>query len=91
MVRVLATRPEPGASRTAQRLLDQGFQPILLPLTETVALPVDADGVANNAVAVAVTSANAVRHAPKEIIAALAGLPCHPVGKRTAEAAHTAG
>ncbi|TIT05739.1 MAG: uroporphyrinogen-III synthase, partial [Mesorhizobium sp.] len=91
MVRVLVTRPEPGASRTAQRLLDQGFQPILLPLTETVALPVDADGVANNAVAVAVTSANAVRHAPKEIIAALAGLPCHAVGKRTAEAAHTAG
>ncbi|TIX52492.1 MAG: uroporphyrinogen-III synthase, partial [Mesorhizobium sp.] len=45
MVRVLVTRPEPGASRTAQRLLDQGFQPILLPLTETVALPVDADGV----------------------------------------------
>ncbi|TIW37543.1 MAG: uroporphyrinogen-III synthase, partial [Mesorhizobium sp.] len=89
MVRVLVTRPEPGASRTAQRLLDQGFQPILLPLTETVALPVDADGVANNAVAVAVTSANAVRHAPKEIIAALAGLPCHAVGKRTAEAAHT--
>lgn len=91
MVRVLVTRPEPGASRTAQRLLDQGFQPILLPLTETVALLVDADGVANNAVAVAVTSANAVRHAPKEIIAALAGLPCHAVGKRTAEAAHTAG
>ncbi|RUV66875.1 MAG: uroporphyrinogen-III synthase [Mesorhizobium sp.] len=91
MVRVLVTRPEPGASRTAQRLLDQGFQPILLPLTETVALPVDADGVANNAVAVAVTSANAVRHAPKEIIAALASLPCYAVGKRTAEAAHTAG
>ena len=68
-----------------------GFQPILLPLTETVALPVDAGAVADNAVAVAVTSANAVRHAPKELIAALAALPCHAVGKRTAEAARAAG
>ncbi|TIO08056.1 uroporphyrinogen-III synthase [Mesorhizobium sp.] len=91
MVRVLVTRPEPGASRTAQRLEDQGFRPVLLPLTETVALPVGADAAADNAVAVAVTSANAVRHAPKEIIAALAALPCHAVGKRTAEAARAAG
>ncbi|TIM00109.1 MAG: uroporphyrinogen-III synthase, partial [Mesorhizobium sp.] len=80
MRRVLVTRPEPGASRTAQRLEDLGFKPILLQLTETVALPVDADRVAANAAAVAVTSANAVRHAPKEISAALAGLPCHAVG-----------
>ncbi|MEP6564937.1 MAG: uroporphyrinogen-III synthase [Mesorhizobium sp.] len=91
MVRVLVTRPEPGASRTARRLEGMGFQPILLPLTETVALPVDASSVAKAAVAVAVTSANAVRHAPKEIIAALAALPCHAVGKRTAEAARAAG
>ena len=73
------------------RLQDMGFQPILLPLTETVALPVDADAVVKDAAAVAVTSANAVRHAPIEIIAALAALPCHPVGKRTAEAARAAG
>ncbi|GLS39838.1 uroporphyrinogen III methyltransferase [Mesorhizobium tianshanense] len=91
MVRILVTRPEPGASRTAQRLENQGFRPVLLPLTETVALPVDADAAADNAVAVAVTSANAVRHAPKEIIATLAALPCHAVGKRTAEAARAAG
>lgn len=91
MVRVLVTRPEPGASRTMRRLEDQGFQPILLPLTETVALPVDADGTADKAAAVALTSANAVRHAPKEVIAALAALPCHAVGKRTAEAARAAG
>ncbi|RWP75141.1 uroporphyrinogen-III synthase [Mesorhizobium sp.] len=91
MRRVLVTRPDPGASRTMRRLEDQGFQPILLPLTETVALPVDADRIAINAAAVAVTSANAVRHAPKEIIAALAALPCYAVGRRTAEAARTAG
>ncbi|RWP40847.1 uroporphyrinogen-III synthase [Mesorhizobium sp.] len=91
MRRVLVTRPEPGASRTAQRLEDLGFKPILLQLTETVALPVDPDRVAANAAAVAVTSANAVRHAPKEISTALAGLPCHAVGRRTAQAARAAG
>ncbi|PBC05817.1 uroporphyrinogen-III synthase [Mesorhizobium sp. WSM3860] len=90
MVRVLVTRPEPGASRTARRLEAQGFQPILLPLTETVALPVEA-GVFAAAAAVAVTSANAVRHAPKELVAALAALTCHAVGKRTAEACRAAG
>lgn len=91
MVRVLVTRPEPGASRSARRLRDTGFQPILLPMTETVALPADAGAVPADAVAVAVTSANAPRHAPKELIAALAALPCHAVGKRTAEAAREAG
>ncbi|MER9445936.1 uroporphyrinogen-III synthase [Mesorhizobium sp. M0340] len=91
MLRVLVTRPEPGASRTARRLADAGFQPILLPLTETAALPVEAGALAAAAAAVAVTSANAVRHAPKEVITALARLPCQAVGKKTAEAARRAG
>ncbi|MDX8478204.1 uroporphyrinogen-III synthase [Mesorhizobium sp. VK24D] len=90
MLRVLVTRPEPGASRTARRLEAQGFQPILLPLTETIALPLDRSAVPQ-AAAVAVTSANAVRHAPKELVAALAALPCHAVGRRTAEACRAAG
>jgi uroporphyrinogen-III synthase len=90
MLRVVVTRPEPGASRTVSLLRDRGFEPILLPLTETVAMPV-ADLPAIGAAAVAITSANAVRHAPKEAIAALAALPCHAVGKRTAEAARKAG
>lgn len=91
MLRVLVTRPEPGASRTAQRLQETGFQPILLPLTETAALPVDAGLLPGGAVAVAITSANAVRLASRELIAALAGLPCHAVGTRAAEAARQAG
>ncbi|TIW71913.1 MAG: uroporphyrinogen-III synthase [Mesorhizobium sp.] len=91
MLRVLLTRPEPGASRTAHRLEQMGFQPILLPLTETVALPAKASEAPKHAMAVAVTSANAVRHASRELIAALAALPCHAVGKRTAEAARKAG
>lgn len=91
MVRVLVTRPEPGGSRTARRLQEMGFQPLLLPLTETVTLLVETGIVPRDAVAVAITSANAVRHAPEEIIAALAALPCHAVGKRTGEAARAAG
>ncbi|SFO42014.1 uroporphyrinogen-III synthase [Mesorhizobium sp. NFR06] len=90
MVRVLVTRPEPGASRTARRLEALGFQPILLPLTETSALSVEAT-IAADAVAVAVTSANAVRHASSALIAPLVSLPCHAVGKRTAEACRAAG
>ncbi|TIW85650.1 MAG: uroporphyrinogen-III synthase, partial [Mesorhizobium sp.] len=76
MVRVLVTRPQPGASRSAHRLEEIGFQPILLPLTETAALPVAAGLVPDDSVAVAITSANAVRHAPKEIIAPLAPSFC---------------
>lgn len=91
MLRVLVTRPEPGAWRTARRLQDMGFQPLVLPLTETVVLPADAGLIPDEAVAVAVTSANAVRHASKEVVTALAALSCHAVGKRTAEAARKAG
>ncbi|MDX8441733.1 uroporphyrinogen-III synthase [Mesorhizobium australafricanum] len=90
MVRVLVTRPEPGASRTARRLEAERFQPVLLPLTETSALPVEA-AIGADAVAVAVTSANAVRHAPKALLAALVSLPCHAVGNKTGEACRAAG
>ncbi|MHA6642510.1 uroporphyrinogen-III synthase [Mesorhizobium sp. A623] len=89
--RVLVTRPEPGAARTATRLAALGFEPVLLPLTRTHPLPVTIDGLPEDAVAIAATSANALRHAPAELIAALAHLPCHAVGKRTAEAARAAG
>ncbi|KAA3451211.1 uroporphyrinogen III synthase [Mesorhizobium sp. SARCC-RB16n] len=91
MLRVLVTRPEPGASRTARKLEEMGFEPLLLPLTETMALPVDAKAVPDDVAAVAITSANAVRHAPGDLVAALSHLPCHAVGKRTAEAARKAG
>ena len=121
-LRVLVTRPERGAARSAKKLGAMGFEPILLPLTEIHPLPVAADeplrqgmvltplptpphkGEGNSetltpssslwgggATAVAVTSANAIRHAPKELIAALAHLPCYAVGEKTARAAREAG
>ncbi|TGT39542.1 uroporphyrinogen-III synthase [Mesorhizobium sp. M8A.F.Ca.ET.165.01.1.1] len=91
MLRILVTRPEPGASRTARKLKEMGFEPLLLPLTETTALPVDAKAVPDDVAAVAITSANAVRHASGDLVAALSRLPCHAVGKRTAEAARKVG
>ena len=58
-------------------------------MSDSIAVP--ADAASDNAVAVALTSANAVRHAPKALIDALAAIPCHAVGHRTAEAARSAG
>ena len=89
--RVLVTRPDPGATRTARRLEALGFEPVLLPLSETRALPVVRGSVPTDATAVAVTSANALRHAPSGLIERLRQLPCHAVGARTAESARKAG
>ena len=74
-----------------RRLQELGFEPILLPLTETMTLPVDVGAAGDDAVALAITSSNALRHAPKELIDTLAALPCNAVGHRTAEAARAAG
>lgn len=87
--RVLVTRPEPGASRTADRLAKSGFEPLVLPLTEirplaTGPVPADFD-------AVAVTSANALRHAPPALVESLRGKPLFAVGSRTANLAREVG
>lgn len=89
--RVLVTRPEPGASQTARRLAEAGFEPVVLPLTEIRALPVReiSDAIAMDAVAV--TSANALRYAPPDLLSVLSAKPCFAVGQRTADAAREAG
>ena len=56
---VLLTRPEPGASRTAARLAELGFTPILAPALVIRALPTSLPDPADNQ-AVLVTSANAL-------------------------------
>jgi len=89
--RVLVTRPEPGTSETALRLKELGLQPIKLPLQETQALAVPDDAVGENIAAVAVTSANAIRHASPELLQRLRMLPCFAVGEATAGAAQAAG
>ena len=89
MVRVLMTRPEPGATQTARRLEAAGFTALLLPLTRIEALPVP--DLAIDVGCVAVTSANAIRHAPPELLRRLAAKPCFAVGAATAAAARNAG
>lgn len=90
-MRVLVTRPEPGAGRTAAKLRALGLEPVVLPLSRTKPLAVAGDAAPADAAALAVTSANAIRHAPPELIRRLAALPCHAVGRRTADAARSAG
>lgn len=85
---VLVTRPEPGASATAARLAAMGFSPVVLPLTEIVATPPPASGSCD---AVVATSANALRHAPADYLAALADRRLYAVGAATAAAARQAG
>ncbi len=89
--RVLVTRPEPGASRTARRLAEAGFEPIVLPLTEIRQLPTREVPAPSAVDAVAVTSANAIRNAPPQMIDSLAGKPVFAVGNRSASIAREAG
>jgi uroporphyrinogen-III synthase len=89
--RVLVTRAEPGAAATAERLQAAGFEPIVLPLTRIVAiipsdLP-DTEGFD----ALAVTSANALRHLSPSHIATIGGMPLFAVGEATAAEAQKMG
>lgn len=88
-LRVLVTRPEPGASLTARRLTTLGFFAIVLPLSETV--PLAAEMPSGHYDAVAITSVNAMRHADPALIASLRHLPVYAVGEKTAAAARAAG
>jgi uroporphyrinogen-III synthase len=88
--KVLIPRPEPGAARTAERLEALGFEPVRLPLTEihAVLAELPSDRAFD---AVAVSSANALRHADRSLLRAIAGLPVFAVGRQTAQAATEAG
>ncbi len=81
---VLVTRPEPGASETAQRLLALGFHPIVTPLLRVCRreprIPADVD-------AVLVTSGNALPCLP----VSLHGTTLLAVGDATAGRARAAG
>jgi uroporphyrinogen-III synthase len=90
MRRVLVTRPEPGASATAQVLRSAGFDPAALPLTEVRPLPAD-EFEMPTIDAVAVTSANALRHASHSLLARITTLPLYAVGEATADTAGDAG
>lgn len=90
MRRVLVTRPEPGASATARALRSAGFDPVVLPLTEIRPLPIP-ETFFPVVDAVALTSANAIRHAPDRLLAEIRTVPVHAVGATSARAAREAG
>lgn len=84
--RILVTRPEPGASRTAARLAAAGFEPVLLPLTRIV--PFDFSMPDGDFDAVIVTSAQALKAVKADRILTLT---VYAVGETTAESVKSAG
>lgn len=91
MQRILVTRPEPDNGRTAEKLSALGFTPLQLPLTGIEPIGVREWPDLSMIDAVAVTSVNAVRHAPDTLLAGVASKPCFAVGERTGEVANAAG
>jgi uroporphyrinogen-III synthase len=90
-MRVLITRPEPDASRTAAKLKQLGHETVVDPLLALELLPPRALPSGLFA-AIAVTSANAIRVAGVKVeLVQLRTLPLFAVGGRSAEAAREAG
>ncbi len=88
--RVLVTRPEPGASRTARRLHSLGYEPVVVPLSRVETVPIaPPDPTAFDAIAV--TSANALRALDPQIAQMVSQTRLFCVGKATAEEARQAG
>lgn len=89
---VWITRPQPGADRTAEAVAAIGLEPLVLPLTEVRACDPEIDiDAAERAGFVAVTSANAIRLAPKALLDAMRAKPLYAVGNATRAAAEAAG
>ena len=91
-MRVAVTRPEPQASRTAQRLIAAGHSPILAPLLVLRRLPagpIAAD--AFDALVFTSRSAVAALGSERPDLSALRAMPVFAVGEATADAAREAG
>jgi uroporphyrinogen-III synthase len=87
--RLLILRPEPGASATARRAVDCGWDPVLAPLFTIIAIRWQPEA-ASEFDAVMMTSANAARTGG-EALARYHKLPLYAVGTATAAAASRAG
>lgn len=90
-LRILVTRPEPDANRTARHLRALGIEPVIAPMLRMKTLPVPAFE-PDRYGAIAITSANAVR-ALEQIgqTATLSHLCVYAVGDHTAGKAREAG
>ena len=88
-MRVVVTRPEADARRTATALRAKGHEVLVAPLMKVESVAADLSG---NWGAVIITSANApIAVADNPARDALRKLPLVAVGQRSAEAAHEAG
>jgi uroporphyrinogen-III synthase len=88
-MRLLVTRPEPDATRTAETLRARGHEVLVAPLLATLAIAANFTGSYDG---VLLTSANAARALSAHPRAGeLTRLACFTVGARTAEAARVAG
>lgn len=88
-MRVLVTRPEREAARTAERLIALGHEAFADPLLKIEPLSFHPFPAAFDAVAI--TSANAIHAVAKENLARYVSLPLFAVGAQSAEAAREAG
>lgn len=87
---VLVTRPQPGATETANAIEARGHVAHLLPLTEIAGLDADISS-ADDFDGIVVTSANAIRHLSTGQAGRLAHLPVWAVGPATAKIARENG
>ncbi|WP_159951847.1 uroporphyrinogen-III synthase [Rhizobium sp. 18065] len=93
-MRVLVTRPEPSADKTAAQLRRRGHQPVLLPLMQAHhQIDTLRRALAEAPRALVVTSSEAVRVLASlgQDLSPLLALPVFAVGTRTAEAAQNLG
>lgn len=93
-MRVLVTRPEPSAAKTAAQLRRRGHQPVLLPLMQAQhRIDTLLQALAEAPSALAVTSGEAVRvlASLEEDLSPLLALPVFAVGTTTAQAAQNLG
>lgn len=88
-MRVLVTRAEPEAVRTAAILAARGHQALVAPLVSPLRLPADLDP--TGLAAIAVTSPRSIAMMPDGWRSALRPLPAFAVGDRTAAALRDAG
>lgn len=89
MRRVLVTRPQPDAVLTAAKLEAAGYHPVCLPVSETVAT--GASLPQGSFDAVAVTSANALRHINPDLLVPYRHSQLYAVGEKTASVARDVG
>ena len=89
---IVVTRPQPGADKTARHLAARGFAPVVCPLTQIVPIDLPVGGWPQTAFdGMAMTSANAARHAPEALVGSMRDKPLFAVGEATAMAARERG